>query len=419
MENREGDFFSIDDFDLDKRTVLLRLDLNSPIQPLTGEIMSEERFRSHVDTIRRLRNSKVVILAHQSRPGKKDFTSLELHARKLSHIIGRKVEFTDSLFDSSALKKIESMNSGEILMLENTRFYSEEVSLDSFDYETMESTNIVKKLSKHAEYFVNDAFPAIHRNQTTLTGFTRVMPNIMGELVRTEKSNLDRFMNEIDGMKIAILAGAKIEDSIKVAESFLSKNIVEKILTGGVVSNLFYWAKGKNIGERNKDFIIKNNKNYEKLIEKARSILKNFSERIILPEDFILNPSEKKISASEDIPEDQIVADIGVETLATYSSYIEKAEGIFMNGPMGMYEIKEYSYGTYELLKEVARSRAMKIAGGGHTISALEKTNLMSSIDHVSTGGGALISYLTGEPMPVIESLKLSRSIFGGNEDGK
>ncbi|MHB1901397.1 MAG: phosphoglycerate kinase [Cuniculiplasma sp.] len=412
MDQTRKEFFTLDDFDFMGKTVLLRVDLNSPIHPLTSEIMSDTRFKSHLPTIEKLRNARVVIMAHQSRPGKSDFTSLFQHSRRLERLLGRRVKFIDSLYGNSALDAIKRMESGDILMLENTRFYSEDVVLDPGERETIENSNLVKNLSSVCDYFVNDAFPAIHRAQTSLTGFTHSLPNVAGLLIQKETGALNSFLKGDRSRNLAILAGAKIEDSITVADSFLKKDIVGKIVVGGVVANAFLWASGKKIGKKNEEFIKHNNKNYEKYLKVCRELLDKFPEQIIMPVDYVLNPSRLRIDLDENIPDDQIVADIGLNSIARFSEEIRKAESLFINGPMGMYEIEEYSSGTFEILKEVAASGAMKIAGGGHTISAIEALGVENRIDHMSTGGGALISYLSGEPMPVLESLRESKRYF-------
>ena len=417
MVEDSGKFFTLDSFDLKGKTVLLRLDLNSPIHPITGEILSESRLKSHIKTINDLKLSKVVIMAHQSRPGKSDFIPLKEHSRRLQRLIGRKITFVDSLFNSNAINEISKMKDGDILMLENTRFYSEDVSLDTTDYDVLESTNFVRNLSQIIDYFVNDAFPAIHRPQTSLIGFTRLVPNLAGRLIENEITALDRFLKGNEKPKIAILGGAKIDDSIAVSKSFLEKNIVKTIIAGGVVGNAFLMAKGVNIGKKNKDFIIKNNKNHDKLISICKELLEKFTDRIIIPVDSILNPSGKVLNTKESVPDDEIMADIGPETASIFREAIGKAKGIFINGPMGMYEIAEYAGGTLDIFMAVAEANAIKIAGGGHTISVLESLKVMDKVDHVSTGGGALISYLSGEKMPVLEALKLSYKQFF--EDGK
>ncbi len=412
MPDYKRKFFTLDDYDLTDKTVLLRLDINSPIHPLTGEIMGDTRFRSHIPTIDRLKNSKVVILAHQSRPGKADFTSLEAHARRLERLLGRRVKYIDSICGPTALNAIKSMKSGDILMLENTRFFSEDVIFEKEDLESMESSNMVRNLSSVVDVFVNDAFPAIHRHQTSLTGFTNTVPNIAGMLIQKETEAVDNFLHASSKGSIAILAGAKIEDSISVARSFMERKLVSKILVGGVVANAFTWASGTSIGKRNEEFIRNNNKNVEKYLDICRDILKKNGDAIVMPIDFILNPTLRRISLNERIPDDQIIADIGPDTIASFSREIRTAKHIFVNGPMGMYELADYASGTREILKEIANSKALKLAGGGHTISALEMMGLKDKIDHISTGGGALISYLSGEPMPVIESLVKSRDKF-------
>src|SRR5579875_379929 len=192
----------MDDFDLSGKTVYLRLDINSPINPITGEITDHTRFLSHLETIRDLRSSKVVLVAHQSRPGKSDFTSLRKHAILLERLTGRSVEFIDSLFGSQVDRSVSRMDDGDILMLENSRFYSEEVDIDPSDIDVMESTNLVKSLSKLFDYYIIDAFPAIHRAQTTLVGFRRIKPNIAGRLIEREIKMLEQFTGAEERPKI-------------------------------------------------------------------------------------------------------------------------------------------------------------------------------------------------------------------------
>ena len=215
--------------------------------------------------------------------------------------------------------------------------------------------------------------------------------NVMGRLIEDEIRALYSFTRKNDGDKIAILAGAKIEDSIKVSESFLNNDITSYICVGGVVANAFMWASGMKIGKKNEDFIIKNNKNHDKLIKKCADLLKKHKERIIMPVDFILNPSKVRINMEDSIPDDQILADIGPDSIALFTEKIRSAASIFINGPMGMYEMSGYQSGTYEILGEIARSKGLTIAGGGHTISAIGILGVGKQIDHISTGGGVFV----------------------------
>jgi len=414
VETARKDFFTLDDFNFNGKTVFLRLDVNAPIEPSTGDILDYSRFNAHVDTINELKGSKLVIIAHQSRPGKDDFVSLRAHASHLGMLIKKEIRFIDQLFGSAVTTAVQKMKPGEIIMLENSRFYSEEVSLDGADLETMVSSNIVRMLSPLMDYYVIDAFPAIHRPQITLTGFRSLKPNVAGRLIEREISALEKFRAPSTGKKVAILAGAKINESITVAGSFLEKGVVDHILAGGVVGNAFLYAIGKNIGERSLAFIKKNNKNYAELIKKCSDLYSKYPGRIILPDDAVLNPSGRRVEIGSKIQDSDLIADIGVDTIVKFSGYIKKADAIFMNGPMGMYEIDQYSVGTREVFSEVAESGALTIAGGGHTLSALERMGLMRKITHASTGGGALISYLSGEHMPVLDALRESLKIFAG-----
>ena len=411
-------FFVLDDFNLKGATVFLRIDINSPISPIDGSILDDSRFMSHLDTISELKDSKLVIACHQSRPGKSDFTSLMRHSEILEKITGRKIRFIDSLFSSEVIRGIREMKPGDVIMLENTRFYSEEIDIDPSDLEAVEGTNFVKNLSAVFDYYVIDAFPTIHRAQVSLVGFRRKKPNIAGRLVEREVTMLDQFMEGDFHPKIAILAGSKIEDSINVAMNFLAKERVDTIVTGGVVANAFLWANGKPIGKRNMQHIMKNNKNYRELLDKCRDILRKFPERVLMPHDFVLSPSGNGLDLGNEVPDSELIADIGMKSVDRFREIIANAGAIFLNGPMGMYEIADYSVGTREILEAVAENPGLKIAGGGHTLSALEMMGLKNRIDHASTGGGALISYLSGEPMPVLESLYESMRIFGGVKDG-
>ncbi|WMT52193.1 MAG: phosphoglycerate kinase [Ferroplasma sp.] len=407
-------FYTMNDFDFTGKRVYLRIDINSPINPINGEILDDTRFRHHIQTINELKNSKLVIVAHQGRPGDSDFVSLHNHARHLEKLIGRDVIFVDSLIGSAAEDRIRRMKTGDIIMLENSRFYSEEVVVKD-EENSLENTHIIKTLSQFFDYYVIDAFAAIHRAQATLTGFRNAGPNIAGRLMENEVRNIETFKTSNVHPKLAILGGSKITDAIQVARPFLENHIVDDIILGGVVANIFLWASGVDIGLRNKEFIMKHSKNYETLIEDCKYLLSKYRKSIHMPVDFVLNPSGDRINSGDHVPEGELIADIGMESVANFSKIIGNAKNIFLNGPMGMYEINEYSLGTRELFNDVAQSNASKIVGGGHTINAINEFSLTRSMGYISTGGGALINYLSGESIPVIESLIKNREIFGGN----
>ncbi|MGC8585563.1 MAG: phosphoglycerate kinase [Thermoplasmata archaeon] len=411
------DYFTMEDFDFSGKRVLLRLDLNSPINTETGEITDVSRFLAHLDTIKRLSGAKVVILAHQSRPGKKDFTTTKNHADVLSRLLRRPVEYVDGLFENFVIEKIRKMKDGEILLLENTRFYSEDVVLAEEPISIQRKSHIVKKLSPLFDYFINDAFAAIHRPQTTLVGFSEDIPNVAGLLMDKEISMLSKFLNDNTRPKLAILAGAKVDDSLKVAKNFFEMGTVDKLIAGGLVANLILVAKGINIGKINIDFLKKELPDYENLVNLSKEIYERYADRIILPVDFAINKENKRYEVNiDELPIEYPIFDIGMNTIEIFRKEIENAKSIILNGPMGVYEIPDFSLGTVEIFKTVAETQAFKVAGGGHTISVISKLDIEKRFTHVSTGGGALISFLSGESMPGLAALKSSKAKFSGGD---
>lgn len=403
------DYFTMDDFNFRGKVVLVRVDVNSPMDPSTGTILDYSRFEAHRQTLAELKDAKVVILAHQSRPGKMDFTSMNSHAKVFTKILNKRVGFVPDLFGDYALREIENMKNGDYLLLQNTRFYSEEYCLKKgFDH-----THIVKELSSVADYFINDAFAAAHRAQTTLIGFASKMPMIAGRLMDREIRMLRKFMELDEHPKVAVLGGAKVDDSIKVAKNFLERDIVDFVLTGGVVASIFLIARGVDVGPGTWNFIEREYENYKELIEQAKSLLDRFPERIKIPVDVVVNKDGKRKGMPVSmLPSKYPIFDIGLDTATEYESIIRGAKGTVLNGPMGVFELSEFFVGTVMVMRGVAESRGFKVAGGGHTIAALEKYGLKNYFDHVSTGGGSLINFLSGERMPVIEALKESYSKF-------
>jgi len=409
-------FFTLKDFDLAGRTVLLRVDINSPIDPKTGLILDDARFKAHMGTLEELRRSKVVILAHQSRPGKSDFVSLKTHASHLSNLLRKKVEFVPGLFEENVIDRINSAAPGDFLMLENTRFYSEEVVLAEEKPEVLKQTHIVRNLSSISDYFVNDAFAAAHRPNVTLVGFSEEIPNIAGKLMEREITAMETFFNLKSSKRTGVFGGAKADDSVKIIRRMLDEGKLDIVLTGGLVGHIFLIADGLNMGEKNENVIKKEINDFEGVVNEARKVLDQYKKFVYMPTDFLGNDRGKpcfyKLSNfRKDVPS----MDIGIDTIASYAAVIRDSDAILLNGPMGVFELKDFESGTVEIFSSIAKSKAYKIAGGGHTLAALEKLGITErEINHISTGGGALISYLAGEPMPAIESLINSKKKFAG-----
>lgn len=411
-------FFTMDDFDLSGRTVLLRVDINSPIDPATKSLLNDARLREHLSTIRDLRGSKVVVLAHQSRPGKDDFTSLETHAERLSALLGRPVKFVDGLYNKAALDAIRSLTTGDVLVLENVRFFAEEEALADQKIEKMAKTHIVKKLAPLAEYFVLDAFAAAHRAQPSLVGFVDTLPALAGRVMEKELTMLDRAIQSQDRPKIAIFGGVKADDSIAVSKHMLEKGIVDKVLTTGGVANMFLQADGKDPGTPTTEFMKKEVEEYESFVGQCKELLAKHRDRILMPTDVVLNDGGKRKPISvQDLPSSLQVYDIGLDTIARYVEEINAAKTVFFNGPAGVFEKEEFSIGTRELLRALAESDAFTVAGGGHTVAAIEQYGLKDALDHVSTGGGALINYLAGKELPLVTALERSYKKFSAKKE--
>jgi phosphoglycerate kinase len=403
------EFFTIDDFKLAGSTLLLRTDINSPMDPTTGRILNDARIRRHIDTIKDLKDSKVVILAHQSRPGKADFTTTKPHAKRMSYLLRKRVRYVDGLISSNAVKSIESMSNGEVLLLENVRFHSEEMVMKNQPVDKQGNTLLVKTLAPYFDYFIQDAFAAAHRSQPSIIGFSHVMPTIAGRVLEREITMLDRLLKTKANSKIAILGGLKVDDSIDITGHFLSKKIMSKVLTTGAVAVVFLMAQGIDVGQSSKDIVSKEVQNLDDQIEKAKDLLKTYGDTISVPSDVAVNAKGERVGMPvSKLPSEFPVFDIGLDTLVEYSSQIQKAGAAVLNGPPGVFEIGDFSLGTREIFLALANSEGFSVIGGGHTIAAAEEMGIIDKFDHVSTGGGALISYLCGEELPAIRELKES-----------
>ena len=395
------DYLTMEDVKLDNKRVLVRVDFNSPMDP-SGNILDDKRIKSHLDTLRALEDCRVVLMAHQSRAGKKDYTTMEAHARSATRLLRRDVAYIDDIFGSHAREAIRSLMPGEVLLLENTRFYAEEnMNRTPADHA---KSHMVKRLAPLFDLFINDAFAVSHRSHCSVVGFTEVLPSIAGLLMDKEITALDKGLKGDEHPTIYSLGGTKADDSIKVIENVLRRGGADKILTSGVVATVFLMAAGINVGEANRKFV--EDQEYLEQIPVAAKLLAEYPDKIAMPVDVALNKNGERIDVavsalSNDLP----IADIGLETIVDYSKEIKDARVTVMNGPAGIFEQEKFKLGTSELLKASAESD-YSIAGGGHSVAAIEQLGLESKFSHVSMGGGASITYLSGEPLPGIEALK-------------
>ena len=400
-------FNTIDDFDVENRTVLVRIDVNSPVDPGSGIILDDTRLKLHANTIRELakKGARVVILAHQSRPGKNDFTTLSQHANALSDILNLRVKYVDSIFSNSAKQAIKDLKAHEILLLENVRFFSEE-SL-SRSPEEQSNTLLVKELSPLIDYFVNDAFAAAHRSQASLVGFTVKTPSAAGRVMEKELTVIQDALDNVHHPCVFLLGGMKPDDSIDVMENVLSNGTADSILTTGIVANIVLWAAGVDIGQVNRDFIA--SRGYEDMVDKSRDLIERFGDKVKYPLDIAVDRDGERVDIDfEEIPNESIF-DIGVKTINYYASEIRNAKTIFANGPAGVFEDPNFAMGTEDLINAIANSEGFSLIGGGHIAAATTGLGLEDQMSHLSSGGGACISMLAGKKLAAVEALKKSK----------
>jgi phosphoglycerate kinase len=408
--------FRLTDFTYEGRTVFLRADLNSPVEK--GRITSDARFRAVLPTIRYLldNGAKLVIATHQSRPYKGDYTTTEEHAEILSRLLGQEVKYVEDIFGKLARERISSLKPGEAIMLENLRFSAEEVFYKPI--EECEKTFFVRKLAPLIDYVVNDAFAAAHRSQPSLVGFARLKPMIMGKLMETEVSALSRAYESEERPRIYVLGGAKVDDSLRVAENVLRKGKADLILTGGLVGHVFTLAKGFDLGDANIDFL--NRKGLLELVDWAEKILDEFYPYVRTPVDFAVDYKGERLEVdllSEDkrLFDLYPILDIGSRTVEKYREILMNARIIVANGPMGVFEREEFAVGTVGVFRAIGESPAFSVVGGGHSIASIYKYNI-TGISHVSTGGGAMLSFFAGENLPVLRALRISYEKFKKNK---
>ncbi len=389
---------TLDDLDAEEAALGVRVDINSPLS--SGELADDARLRAHIDTIEELctRGGRVVILAHQGRPGEEGFTDLKAHADRFDDLLEYEVDYCDATFTSAARTRIADLNPGGVLMLENTRFYSEEYM--SFDPERAADTYLVQKLAASLDAYVNDAFATAHRSQPSIVGFPMVLPAYAGRTMERELEVLGN-ISESPEPRVYVLGGAKVDDSINVARSVLERDLADAVLTAGIVGNAFLLADGVSLGAASAAVV---NERSHEAVKQAGDLLDDFSHRIYMPRDVAVEQNDERVELNlDELPSETPSKDIGARTLAAYADMLEEAGTAILNGPAGVFEDTRFEYGTRELYTAATRAE-MSIIGGGDTAAAMRRFNV-SGFDHVSTGGGAALTMLTGESLAGVEVL--------------
>jgi phosphoglycerate kinase len=398
-------FKTLDDLE-DGQRVLVRLDLNSPVED--GEVQDNRRFDRHAETVRELadRDFRVVLMAHQGRPGRDSFVSLEQHADILSEHVGRDVAFVSDTFGDDALAAIEGLDDGEILLLENTRMCEEE--LPEEDPETKAETEFVRTLAPAVDAYVNDAYSAAHRSHASLVGFPLALPAYAGRVMETEyEANTAIAEREFDGEVTMVVGGTKATDVIDVMTALEDK--VDTFLLGGIAGELFLRADGVPVGRDIEGMDLFDDQ-WEANEETIRGLIDDYGDQIRLASDLAFEDEEgerDEVEVGDVAEKDRAFLDVGSNTVSEYAARIDESEAVFVKGALGLFEDERFADGTVGVLEAIAGTDCFSVVGGGDTSRAIELYG-MSEADfgHVSIAGGAYIRALTGERLVGVEVLR-------------
>ncbi len=385
---------SIRDVDLKNKRVLMRVDFNIPMDK-DGNIVDDARIQAAIPSIEYIseQGARLILMSHLGRPdGQRDEKySLKMVAIHLSRLLKQAVEMTDDCIGPAVKARVDQMLPGEIILLENVRFHSEEEE---------NSPEFSKELAVLGDLFVNDAFGTAHRAHSSTSGVAEFLPAYAGFLLENEVSMLNKVLEHPECPRMAIMGGAKIKDKLGRIRNLLAK--MDILLIGGGMANTFLKANGINVGKSISE---------DQLLTEARSLLELAREKnkqILLPIDVVV---ADELSANalgtivdvKDIPADKMILDIGPQTIEIYSAAIASAHTIIWNGPVGVYEYEQFAAGTEAVARAIASSAAVSVVGGGDTAVIVHKLGLENGITHISTGGGATLEFLEGIQLPGVK----------------
>lgn len=403
---------SIDELQYTDKVVLLRLDINSPIDPETKKIVNINRITKSIPTLKYLidNGAKIAIIAHQGDTlDYQNLIPLNEHAEILSDKLGLPVKYIDDVCGPAAQQAIKDLKPGEMVLLGNLRYLTEEVSTfeDAVKQEPSEmlDTYLVRSLSPLVDIYINDAFAAAHRNAPSMVAFQEIKPSAAGILMMDEIKALTRVMTSPERPNVFVLGGLKISDAFGMMRQVLENGSADRILTSGITGQIMLLASGYDIGSKNLDFI--KDRKLDKFIEPAKEYLANHPNKILYPIDLAYEQDGiRKELSIEELPTDEMCMDIGHKTIEIYRNEILNAGTLFVNGPAGVYESELFEEGTKQIWKAISSSKGYSVIGGGDTVSAASRFIDLKDINYVCTAGGAMVRFLSGVKMPLIEAMK-------------
>jgi len=410
----ESGILTLDDFDLRDKTVLLRVDINSPIDHQSGGLADDNRIRKSLPTLQELAEAgaRTAILAHQG--DTEDYRSLvplAPHAERLAGLLGRPVDYVKDVCGPTACARIKALKGGELLLLDNVRYLTEEVStfvnFVKLTPQEMARTWLVRSLAPLADLFVCEAIAAAHRSSPSLVGLAEVLPAAGGRLFVDELNALTRIKESPVQPCVYVLGGSRIADAFSMMEQVLREGTAHRVLTGGLTGEVMWLAQGKRLGEPTERLL--REKGLEPFIERARGLLETYGERILYPSDFAVERVDRggrvEIGADE-LPVSELLIDIGQKTIDSYVAEIQQAATIFVNGPAGIYEQPVSALGTHALWTAIADAPGFSVIGGGDSVAAAGRFGVRGRMGYVCTAGGGMVRFLSGQELPVVDALK-------------
>ena len=389
---------TLDDFNLKGKTVFLRVDMNCPIDPKTLEISGTRRIEEAIETLQSLKEAKVVVASHQGRVGNNEYTGMDKHVKILERLMGKKIKYVEDVIGEAAQNAIKNLDDGDILLLDNLRLCAEENY--EFTPENAAKTIMVSRLSKLFDLCVLDSFPSAHRSHPSIVGFPHVLPACAGRIVEREVRNLDEIMTVAKAPHVIVLGGSKVPDRLEAIKMLIQNGRADHILLTGLIGNVFMRAQAR----------IKSSldiKREDEVVAKAHALIGDYPDVFATPVDIAIDKEGERVEMDvREISKGEKIFDLGPKTVEYYSKLIAGAGTVFISGPAGFFEKEKFSYGTNALLNSVSNSMATTIVSGGHLTTALKQQGLTEKINHISTAGGALVLYLTGEKLPMIKALE-------------
>lgn len=394
---------TIDDMP-DVQTVLARIDINAPVED--GTVQDHKRFERHAITVQQLldRDHAVALLAHQGRPGRDTYVSLEQHAAILADHLDRDVQFVDDVHGQDAVQAVKQLEPGDVVLLENTRFSDHE--LQELPPEQHAENGFIRQLADTADCYVNDAYSAAHRSHASLVGFPAAMDAYAGPVMLEEYVNNTRIRDGLDGKTTMLLGGKKTTDVLHVMDRLMGD--VDQFLVAGLIGELFLRAEGHDVG-----YDIDNSRfMHEQWIEHRDTLKRLLDEHrgnIHLPLDLAYHDADRdrtEVNVRQ-AAKSKPYWDIGRETVDKFSRIIQDSDAVFVKGAPGVFEDEQFAYGTKTLLADIGRQDCFSVIGGGDTSRCIDMYDLdETAYDHVSIAGGAYIRALTGETLPAVDTLQ-------------